>query len=117
MNQVSAGYAAFIANKAFYDNCEELRGKSSELPPQDLDAYAHFELVAVPEHIDFGSKSKKFNSPITRKNEFGKYLCFITPPDLDLIEKKEAERVGPKAVVDALKEFGIESRVRWNFHY
>lgn len=112
----SVSKIAFLANKAFYDACIELKG-NVDASKVDFDSYAYFELQSVPSDIDFGSRSKTLENPKVRVKELSKYLCFLMPEDLDLniYEKKESKAAGFNAVIRELAKYNIESRIRWSF--
>jgi hypothetical protein len=105
---------AFWANKLYFDACENIRG--TVLPENvDFDAYVYFELVFVPDHVDFFTKSKKLESQKNRINEFRKYLHFTKPSDLNVLESKQADAVGLSAVCEYLNQNDFTSHVRWNY--
>lgn len=97
---------AFWANKKYYDACENLKGKVNS-KNVDFDSYAYFVLENVPKEIDFYSSNKKFKNSKARVKEFKKYLHFVKPEGLNLIESKEAESAGLKAVCEYLNQLGF----------
>jgi hypothetical protein len=105
----------FMANLAYYDKCRELKGT---LDPKnvDLDAYCYFELDEVPDTFDFSKPNNRVASPLFRKRELQKALCFVKPPGMSDYETRQAESSALEAVCECLKAYGIISHVRWSYH-